>query len=150
SGPAPEFPKGEGLDPWLARVKRAAEMGEFLRSREILIGLIELGLLGDLPSVYAPLIPPASSDSDGRFTLRGIGRQRVAELYIDGVPGKASTLIIVATRPLDPIVIPALTPGARKIVVGAGFDLPLFGSRFEVALAPGRTIAGVVSDRKTG
>ncbi len=150
NGPGPEIPKGEGLDPWLSLVRRAADMNEYIRAQGLLMGLLEFGILGDHPTVYAPLIAAATSDPDGRFTIRGVGRERLAELYIDGVPDLASTLIAVATRDLRPLEIPAHTPEAARRISNPGLGLSLFGRRFEVTLAPGRTIAGVVRDRETG
>ncbi len=149
-GPAPEIPKGEGLDPWLSRVRRAADMNEYLRAQVVLMGLLEFGILGDLPSFYAPLIAATTSDADGRFTIRGIGRERVTELYIDGVPETASTLIAVVTRDLPPLEIPAYMPEEAKRITNPGLGLSLFGRRFEAVLSPGRTIAGLVRDRETG
>ena len=113
----PRNPEGRRARP-LARPGQApADMNEYIRAEGVLMSLIEFDLLGDRPVVYAPLIAAATSDADGRFTLRGIGRERVAELYIDGVPDKASTLIAVVTRVLRPLDVPALTPETSKIVV---------------------------------
>ena len=113
--PAPPIPSGEGLEPWLAAMRRAANMQDYYVAREYLIGLIDMASLGDKPAVHAPLIPPATTDVDGRFTLEGVGRDRVAQLYIDGVPDKASTLILVANRPIgQPILIASKTSDVKS------------------------------------
>ncbi len=146
----PALPQGEGLDSWLAAMRRAVNMNEYYRAQEPLIGLIEGSSLGDKPSVYAPLIPPTTTDSDGRFTLKGIGAERVAQIYIDGIPDKASRLIVVATRPLDePIVLSKETQNARKGTRDFGPDIIVYGNQFETTLGPGKAIEGVVSDRVT-
>ncbi len=89
-------------------MRRAANMQDYYVAREYLIGLIDLASLGDKPAVHAPLIPPATTDADGRFTLKGVGRDRVAELYIDGVPGQG----------VDP------DPGSQPVHRKADFDYP--------------------------
>jgi hypothetical protein len=149
--PAPPIPKGEGLDPWLAAIRRAANMNEYYVARGYLVGLIEWGSLGDKPAVHAPLVPPVTTDADGRFMLKGLGRERVAEIYVDGVPDKASKLILIVNRPLDQtILIADETLAAKKNMTVADTDLAVFGNKVELSLAPGRTIEGVVTDRVTG
>ncbi len=149
--PAPAVPQGDGLDPWLGAVRRAANMNEYHKAKEYLVGLLERGILGDKPSVYAPLISAVTSDAQGRFTLPGIGSERVAEIYIDGLPGQASSLIVVATRPLDnPIRVASDTPAMKQVIRNADADLTIYGTQFETTLASGRTISGIVSDRATG
>jgi hypothetical protein len=150
-GPALPIPRGADLDPWLAAIRRAANMPDYYVAREYLIGLIELMSLGDKPAVHAPLIPPVTTDADGRFTLRGIGRNRVAELYIDGVPDTASILIVVANRPIEqPILIPNETFDRKKVLTITNAGLAVFGNKVELSLPPGRTIEGVVNDRESG
>ncbi len=68
----------------------------------------------------------------------------------NGVPGLASTLIAVATRPMRPLEIPAVAGELAGHVNDRRRGISLFGRRFEATVAPGRTIAGVVRDRKTG
>ena len=92
-----------------------------------------------------------TTDADGRFKLNGIGRERVAELYIDGVSDKASTLILVATRALEkPILISNETRAVKKSMAVSDADLAIFGNKVELPLASGRTIEGVVTDRLSG
>src|SRR5262249_62239707 len=44
-----------------------------------------------------PGLPPARTDRDGRFTLSGIGRDRVAALSVSG-PGVATSEVVVVTQ----------------------------------------------------
>ena len=132
-------------------MRRAANMQDYYVAREYLIGLIDMASLGDKPAVHAPLIPPATTDADGRFTLKGVGRDRVAKLYIDGVPDKASTLILVANRPIEkPILIARETSDGKSALTVRNADVVVFGNTFELSLTPGCTIEGVVSDRESG
>lgn len=144
----PSAPADPGLDPWLDRVRRAADMSEFMRAWELLGGLLEGGFLGDKPVLYEPMIKPAVTDAEGRFTLRGIGKERVVELYIDGVADHASSLVLVATRSIGKTIhVPYATPSVRRMIGGAPADTAIYGARFETILEPGRAIEGVVSDR---
>jgi RNA polymerase sigma factor (sigma-70 family) len=45
-----------------------------------------------------PGLPAVSTDRDGRFTLTGIGRERVAALSVSG-PGVATSEILIVTQP---------------------------------------------------
>ncbi len=148
--PAPPIPKGEGLDPWLGAMRRAANMQDYYVARQYLTGLIDLASLGDKPALHTPLIPPVTTDARGRFTLKGLGRDRVAELYVDGVPDKASILILVANRTIEkPIVVSDKARDVKDILTVPNAGLVVFGNKVELSLAPGRTIEGVVSDRES-
>ena len=119
---------GAGLDPWLDRVRGTADMSEFMYAWGLLGGLLEGGFLGDKPVLYEPMIEPAVTDAEGCFTLRGIGKERVAELYIDGVAEHASSLVLVATRSIGKtIYIPSATPSVRKMIVGMPAGLAFHG-----------------------
>jgi hypothetical protein len=73
---------------------------------------------------------------DGRFTLSGLGKDRVVTLRITG-PGIAETFAAVATRAgFDPSGAPR-TP------------LRLFAPRFDLVVAPHKPVTGIVRDEKT-
>jgi|GEM_PF-766575 len=103
------------------------------------------GMRGGNPGVQN-LIPEVVSDADGRFTLKGIGRDRMVEVVVSG-PNITSRSLEIETR-----------PGPMRTLDGHG---PMrqgrmppkrirFGARFEYVAAPGRTLVGVVRERDSG
>ncbi len=100
-----------------------------------------------LNAVYAPglgrLFPEATTARDGRFTLKGIGRERVIGLTISG-PAIETRDVQVMTRPGKTIVVPAWknNPDGDKVTY--------HGARFDHVAAPSAPIVGVVKDADTG
>ena len=141
--------KEDDLAPWIDAVKRATYIQEFTQAGErCLMPLV--AYLGDIPAAHAPLVPPVTTDADGRFRLAGIGRERVAEIIIDG-RDLASSLIVAATRPIEePLQIPAIAPAVKDRLSNTWDDLTVFGHRVDHVAGPGRTVEGVVTDRATG
>jgi RNA polymerase sigma factor (sigma-70 family) len=82
------------------------------------------------------------TDNEGRFTLRGLGRERLVELRIDG-PTIASDEVRVFTRP-DPAVRVPEDPGERMLGMRT-----YYGSTFDLAAEPTLPFEGVVTDRAT-
>jgi hypothetical protein len=78
----------------------------------------------------------ATTGSDGRFTLAGLGSDRCPQLDISA-PGKASMVCLV---PLRADFEPASGGFTGSLVVGSKFTLPL---------APSKLITGVVRDEAT-
>jgi hypothetical protein len=89
------------------------------------------------------LFPEVVSDADGRFVLKGIGRERMVEVVVSG-PNIASRSLEIETR-----------PGPIRTLDGYGpmrdGKMPpkriRFGARFEYVAAPSRTVVGVVRER---
>jgi RNA polymerase sigma factor (sigma-70 family) len=84
----------------------------------------------------------ATTGVDGRFKLTGIGRDRIADLYISG-PGIATTLVHVFSR--DEPEIRAVERGMMKpepFIVHA--------PKFQVALPPSKRVEGTVRDADSG
>jgi beta-lactamase regulating signal transducer with metallopeptidase domain len=82
--------------------------------------------------------PPIRADRDGRFTLLGIGPERLVTLELSG-DGIASAEIGVVTR--------AMVPFSRARVPS---PLQVFGSDFTYQAQPTRPVVGTVRDAVTG
>lgn len=89
------------------------------------------------------LLPNVRTDRDGRFSVRGVGRERVAMLLVEG-PGIEATFQHVATREGAEIDVP-LHPGFDR-----GPRFVCHGPRFEFAARPGRVVVGTVTEQGTG
>jgi RNA polymerase sigma factor (sigma-70 family) len=96
---------------------------------KLISGGIPLGDKGQILSV--------TTDSTGRFRLQGVGRDRIAVLFVDGDRIERSEAMVCTAR--DPAGLPAKGTTAT----------PVFGPRFELAVAPGRAVEGVVRDAET-
>ncbi len=91
----------------------------------------------------AGLSTPLTSDAEGRFSIRGIGRERLLGLEISG-PTIQTKAINVLTRTADPFRVNA---GRRS--PDWGIEL-YYGARFTHAAAPTKPVVGLVKDRDTG
>jgi protocatechuate 3,4-dioxygenase beta subunit len=91
-----------------------------------------------------------ATDKDGRFTLRGLGAERVATVEIEG-PAMAKASIYVVTRPgLD---AKALNDAAVANMGGPprlNMIPTLYGPKFDYIATPTRVIEGVIRDASTG
>ncbi|MFI5456245.1 MAG: sigma-70 family RNA polymerase sigma factor [Isosphaerales bacterium] len=87
-------------------------------------------------------IPAVHTNSDGRFRLTGVGRDRVALVLIEGESIEQSVAMVMTTSnpAYTPLLLPADGSGERK----------LFGPRFDLTVDPGRVIQGVIRDGDTG
>ena len=88
-----------------------------------------------------PLKIAATTGPDGRFTLAGIGRERLADLFVSG-PGVAAAEVYAMTRGGPEVRVTKTRLNLK--------DLVYHRAHFVHALAPGRAIAGVVRDKDTG
>jgi RNA polymerase sigma factor (sigma-70 family) len=90
------------------------------------------------------LFPPVLTNADGRFTLRGVGRERAVALIVEG-PTIETKEINVLTRPgLATISIPWYRH-APELGISTYYSIG-----FDHAAAPCRTVSGVVRDKVTG
>jgi RNA polymerase sigma factor (sigma-70 family) len=123
---------GETLDGWLKKLKAADEQAN-------------LATDGEMRRKVAPAscLSPVVTDAQGRFTLSGIGRERLIELRVEG-PGIAMAEIQVVTRAGPPIRAD-YDPGNVKL----GYRV-YHGATFDFAADPTQPFEGVVTDRETG
>ncbi len=89
------------------------------------------------------VMPTATTGADGRFCLRGIGRERIAELSIEG-PGIASDRVYARTRPGPTLRLLHVLEDPR-----AG-TYCYYGAAFEHVARPSVPIVGTVRDNDTG
>jgi RNA polymerase sigma factor (sigma-70 family) len=129
--------KGDDLTEWLAQLKKTKE--GFPAIRDHLMSLEGDWMGRDVGRV----IPPAVTDAEGRFRLKGIGRERVVELRIEG-PTIVSTELWAMTRPGEKIEASTWRRGEN------GDDMTFVGANADHYLAPSRPIVGVVTDADTG
>jgi RNA polymerase sigma factor (sigma-70 family) len=86
-------------------------------------------------------IPSVRTRPDGRFRLAGVGRDRAVTLLIEGPSIEQSFAMVLTSA--DPAYRPLLLPAG-----GAG-EQRLERPRFDLSVAPGRSIQGVVIDFDT-
>jgi RNA polymerase sigma factor (sigma-70 family) len=89
-----------------------------------------------------PITIAATTADDGRFTLTGIGRDRVAELIVSG-PGIATTQVHVFSRPE-----PEVRADDRGTMRRHPFIVRAPGS--QLVLAPTQWVQGVIRDKDSG
>ncbi|HVC99228.1 MAG TPA: carboxypeptidase-like regulatory domain-containing protein, partial [Pirellulales bacterium] len=118
------IPAGKSLDRYIEDFRKGNKPGPFDGS-------------APCPPGYAQ-----TTDDSGRFTIRGVGGERVASMTVEG-QGIASSHLCVMTRESEMVEF-AKTPGFRP--------LPdrVYGATFQLVALPSRTIAGNVRDRATG
>jgi RNA polymerase sigma factor (sigma-70 family) len=96
-----------------------------------------------------PLYPRVTTGKDGTFTLKGLGKERVARLRIQGDSIEAED-VLVMTRAADTVLVtarPAARDGMPRLVHGR---YTVHGAKFDHTAAPSRPIAGIVTDLDTG
>jgi protocatechuate 3,4-dioxygenase beta subunit len=102
---------------------------------------------GERGTIMSPeeMVRSPTTDSDGRFTLTGVGRDRLLEIGFIG-PTIEHRWVEVMTR-----------PGPSQVLPGTGIVLPgnkptkvRFGNTFVHVAAPTKPIVGVVRDADTG
>ncbi len=134
-GDALYIPKKHDLTTWLAAVK--AGQKETDRYNVDWLHLIEL-----YSTAFDLLIPPATTGRDGRFQIKGIGRERLARLRIEG-PTIATQIVTVQTHSEEAIYYQRTDNPKPRIHT-------YYGAALEILAAPPRSVVGVVRDKDTG
>jgi hypothetical protein len=128
------LPKQGDLTAWLAALRTSKRNPGELENT-FLTGVC-------IPS-WALLFPPVTTGADGRFEIRGIGRERLVDLHLEGTT-ITTQIITVMTRPHEIIRTPwdrAYPKGQMSVYHGADC---------EILAAPTKPVVGVVRDRDTG
>lgn len=88
-------------------------------------------------------IGEAKTDKNGKFTLTGLGRDRMVTLRVSG-PGIATTEIDVVTRAMTTVRTP---PDKLD-----SYHIPriFYGAKFDYSAEPSQPFVGVVTDKETG
>jgi hypothetical protein len=129
------IPKKDDLTTWLAAVKAGQKEAD--RYNVDWLHLIELYSLA-----FDSLIPPVTTGRDGRFHIKGIGRERLARLRIEG-PTIATQIVTVQTRSDEAIhYLRTDYPKPRTRTY--------YGAALEILAGPPRSVVGVVRDKGTG
>jgi len=99
-----------------------------------------------------PLYPPVKTGKDGSFTFKGIGRERMALMRIEGEGIETEDVLVMTRRAEMVLATPPKEPemqGFRALPILDGRHT-VYGSKFEHTAAPSRPIVGVVRDLDTG
>ena len=88
------------------------------------------------------------TDAAGLFEIKGVGRERLVELVIEG-PGIESAGINVATRQMPTIRVRSYRDPGSYRHGGSSDDQTYLGAKFEHVAGPSRPLEGIVFDRQT-
>ena len=106
----------------------------------------QFSYLGEhIPVHRFPQLMAARTDADGKFRLKGIGRERVAELLVEG-PTIESAMIYARTEPGATVVVPDRL-GPHDI---RNRKWNFYGADFQYVANPSIPIVGTVKDKDTG
>ena len=97
-----------------------------------------------LPSI----VPDATTDANGNFTLTGLGKERIAQLIISG-PGIETTTTYARTRVGKTIRVPHQF-GFQKMANMSPRDEVYYANGFDYVAAPSVPVEGRIVDESTG
>jgi hypothetical protein len=133
-------PRKGDLTSFISALKTRKE--GFYPQQELLMGIRDPYHGWDLDRMY----PPVVTDADGRFRIKGVGRERVADLLIEG-PTIETKYVYVVTRPSETIDVPYLKD---QLYPALASQYTHYGSTFEHVAPPSKPVIGVVRDKDTG
>ncbi|HKB02631.1 MAG TPA: sigma-70 family RNA polymerase sigma factor [Gemmataceae bacterium] len=122
----------ESLDDWLAKLQAADEQANVITDTQLRRSVTP-----------TPFLPPVTTDAEGRFTVTGVGRERLVELRIEG-PTIATSEIRVMTREAKDVRV-EYDPGNAKL----GYKV-YHGATFDFAADPTQPFRGIVTDKAAG
>ena len=136
-----ERPSGGNLDAFLRAWKVASSSAESLAGGG---GNLFFPALAGLPA-------EVKADAQGRFQIRGIGKDRAVRLLVSA-PAHEETEIRVITRAGVDLKELAKVGPETEMMNGKPnrFGPPLHGPTFDLLVGPGRTLEGVVREAGTG
>jgi protocatechuate 3,4-dioxygenase beta subunit len=100
-----------------------------------------------LPASLSMLIPPVKTGPDGRFQLRGAGRERIVSILIQGAKVQTRALQVM-TRVGSSNSIRSARPQPGQMALNN--DMLIYAIGFEHVAGPGRSVEGDVVDAATG
>jgi RNA polymerase sigma factor (sigma-70 family) len=104
----------------------------------------------------AALFPPVQTGPDGGFQIKGIGRDRVARLRIEGLTIATQHFTVMTRKGERPRLAPPSTPSDRLVpakfmeLQRAMQRVVPYGSASDLPAMPTRAIVGVVHDKDSG
>jgi RNA polymerase sigma factor (sigma-70 family) len=134
-----DMPPGDRLDDYLATLKKNMRAVGRSSPRK------------SLPAALNHIVGPALTDQDGRFTVHGVGAERIVQLQIAGGGMARSTVFVVTRRGFDP-------KPYNDLLLNKEYDdlrvlnrfHGLYGPEFTFVIEAGREISGAVTDSVTG
>ncbi|AGA31155.1 M56 family metallopeptidase [Singulisphaera acidiphila] len=128
-----QHPSGK-LDEWIETVK----------TRKAALPVQYETLLSWMTTEIPSLFPAVLTDDSGRFTLKGIGRERIASLLISG-PGIKTGFTYAATRRMPVLKFPAFEHQDARTPL-----IVYHGENFDFVADPGIEAIGTVTDQDSG
>src|SRR5262249_22738250 len=134
---------GTTLDAWEAGTKeRTANLWSIGYIRSLVVAGSG-AFSNNLSDPRTGVVPPTQTDADGRFTLPGLGRERLAQIFVSGA-GIETTAILIRSRRGETIKLPK---DAGRTDSG---DDSIFPCEFTCAVGPSAPLTGRITDRMTG
>jgi RNA polymerase sigma factor (sigma-70 family) len=117
------------------------------KSADHALGVSTKRLYGSVPG----LDPPVRTDAAGRFSLRGLGAERIVAVGLDGAGIARAEPFVVTRRGFDPTPYnDALKRRENEVLRVLNRFAGLFPPDLKFVAAAGKTVEGVVTDADTG
>jgi RNA polymerase sigma factor (sigma-70 family) len=131
------------LDKWIAAVKKRT-IGQDVPERE--------NLSSYFVDELAHFFPPITTDKEGRFQIKGLGRERIVEFTVEGSAIETKVLHVV-TKPGLGVADIRIPENGIIFAAGGVKELaykPFYPPSFTHTADPCRVVTGVVRDKATG